>query len=208
MALLQRGFAFEGFDVLTAGDGQAGLAAAETYRPDAILLDIAMPGDDGFEVCRRLRLKHDVPIIMVTARDDVTDTVTALNLGADDYVVKPFAFDELVARVRAVLRRHHAPNEPLSYADLVVDPQTREVWRDGVPIEVTSREFDLLLFLVRHPRQIITREQLLQQVWEFDGQPDTNVVEVHVGHLRQKLEADNRERLIRTIRGIGYALRV
>ena len=208
MALLQRGFAFEGFDVLTAGDGQAGLAAAETYRPDAILLDIAMPGDDGFEVCRRLRLKHDVPIIMVTARDDVTDTVTALNLGADDYVVKPFAFDELVARVRAVLRRHHAPNEPLSYADLVVDPQTREVWRDGVPIEVTPREFDLLLFLVRHPRQIITREQLLQQVWEYDGQPDTNVVEVHVGHLRQKLEADNRERLIRTIRGIGYALRV
>lgn len=208
MALLQRGFAFEGFDVLTAGDGQAGLAAAETYRPDAILLDIAMPGDDGFEVCRRLRLKHDVPIIMVTARDDVTDTVTALNLGADDYVVKPFAFDELVARVRAVLRRHHAPNEPLRYADLVVDPQTREVWRDGVPIEVTPREFDLLLFLVRHPRQIITREQLLQQVWEYDGQPDTNVVEVHVGHLRQKLEADNRERLIRTIRGIGYALRV
>jgi two-component system, OmpR family, response regulator MprA len=167
-----------------------------------------MPGPDGFEVCRRLRLAHDAPIIMLTARDDVSDKVTALNLGADDYLAKPFAFDELVARIRAVLRRRQAPHEPLRYAGLALDPQTREVMRNNVPIELTAREFDLLLFLMRHPRQVITREQLLEQVWGFDGQqPDTNAVEVHVGHLRQKLEAGGGTRLIQTIRGIGYALR-
>jgi two-component system response regulator MprA len=207
VALLQRGLAFEGFEVVTAMDGGAGLAAATTHHPQIVLLDIAMPGLDGFEVCRRLRLAHDVPIIMLTARDDVVDKVTALNLGADDYVAKPFAFDELVARIRAVLRRHHSGDEPLTYADLVVDPRTREARRGSDTLDLTAREFDLFLFFMRHPRQVLTREQLLQRVWGYEADADTNVVEVHVGHLRQKLEAGGGSRLIQTIRGIGYALR-
>jgi two-component system response regulator MprA len=207
VALLQRGLAFEGFEVVTAMDGGAGLAAATTHHPQIVLLDIAMPGPDGFEVCRRLRLAHDVPIIMLTARDDVVDKVTALNLGADDYVAKPFAFDELVARIRAVLRRHHSGDEPLTYADLVVDPRTREARRGSDTLDLTAREFDLFLFFMRHPRQVLTREQLLQRVWGYEADADTNVVEVHVGHLRQKLEAGGGSRLIQTIRGIGYALR-
>jgi len=205
--LLERGLAFEGFEVVTAMDGSAGLAAATSHRPHIVLLDIAMPAPDGFEVCRRLRLAHDVPIIMLTARDDVVDKVTALNLGADDYVAKPFAFDELVARIRAVLRRHHSGDEPMAYADLVVDSQTREARRGAERVDLTAREFDLLLFFVRHPRQVLTREQLLERVWGYDANADTNVVDVHVGHLRQKLEAGGRPRLIQTIRGIGYALR-
>jgi two-component system response regulator MprA len=207
VALLQRGLAFEGFEVVTAMDGGAALVAATTHHPQIVLLDIAMPGPDGFEVCRRLRLAHDVPIIMLTARDDVVDKVTALNLGADDYVAKPFAFDELVARIRAVLRRHHSGDEPLTYADLVVDPRTREARRGSDALELTAREFDLFLFFMRHPRQVLTREQLLERVWGYEADADTNVVEVHVGHLRQKLEAGGGPRLIQTIRGIGYALR-
>jgi len=207
LPLLQRGLAFEGFEVVTAMDGAAGLAAAISHRPHVVLLDISMPGPDGFEVCRQLRLAQDVPIIMLTARDDVVDKVTALNLGADDYVAKPFAFDELVARIRAVLRRHHSGDEPLIYADLVVDPRTREARRGSTALDLTAREFDLFLFFMRHPRQVLTREQLLERVWGFDANADTSVVEVHVGHLRQKLEAGGGPRLIQTIRGIGYALR-
>ncbi len=207
LPLLQRGLAFEGFEVVTAMDGAAGLAAATRHRPHVVLLDISMPGPDGFEVCRQLRLAQDVPIIMLTARDDVVDKVTALNLGADDYVAKPFAFDELVARIRAVLRRHHSGDEPLTYADLVVDPRTREARRGSDALELTAREFDLFLFFMRHPRQVLTREQLLERVWGYEANADTSVVEVHVGHLRQKLEAGGGSRLIQTIRGIGYALR-
>ncbi len=207
LPLLQRGLAFEGFEVVTAMDGAGGLAAAISHRPHVVLLDISMPGPDGFEVCRQLRLAQDVPIIMLTARDDVVDKVTALNMGADDYVAKPFAFDELVARIRAVLRRHHSGDEPLIYADLVVDPRTREARRGSKALDLTAREFDLFLFFVRHPRQVLTREQLLERVWGFDANADTSVVEVHVGHLRQKLEAGGGPRLIQTIRGIGYALR-
>jgi two-component system, OmpR family, response regulator MprA len=207
VSLLQRGLAFEGFDVTTAADGTAGLSAANAQPPQVVLLDIALPEPDGFEVCRRLRLAHDVPIIMLTARDDVSDKVTALNLGADDYVAKPFAFDELLARMRAVLRRHQKGEEPLTYLDLVVDPRTREVTRSGAPVELTAREFDLLLFFMRHPRQVLTREQLTERVWGYDESPETNALDVHIGHLRQKLEADGGSRLIQTIRGIGYALR-
>jgi two-component system response regulator MprA len=205
--LLQRGLAFEGFTVYTATDGASGLEAAHLHRPHVVLLDIAMPGPDGFEVCRRLRLEGEVAIIMLTARDDVADKVNALNLGADDYVAKPFAFDELVARIRAVLRRRGDGGEPLVYADLVLDPATREVQRGGTPIELTAREYELLLLLLRHPRQVLTREQILEQVWGYESEAETNVLEVHLGHLRQKLEAGGAARLIQTIRGIGYALR-
>lgn len=206
-SLLQRGLAYEGFEVYVATDGQSGLELAQRHQPRVVLLDITMPGPDGFEVCRRLRLQGDMAIIMLTARDDVSDTVNALNMGADDYVAKPFAFDELVARIRAVLRRHKSGNEPLAYADLVLNQATREVHRGDHQIDLTAREYELLLLLMRHARQVLTREQLLDQVWGYEGEVETNVLEVHVGHLRQKLEAGNGSRLIQTIRSIGYTLR-
>ncbi len=207
LPLLQRGLAYEGFEVYTAVDGEAGLAAAKQYQPHIVLLDITMPGLDGFEVCRRLRLQEDIAIIMLTARDEVTDKVSALNLGADDYVPKPFAFDELVARVRAVLRRHKVGGEPLVYADLELDQATREVRRAGQRIELTAQEYTLLLYFMRHPRQVLGREQILERVWGYHTEIDSHVLEVYIGHLRQKLEAHGGARLIQTMRGYGYALR-
>src|SRR5258708_6679590 len=191
ISLLKRGLAYEGFEVYTASDGEAGLIAAKTYQPHLVLLDITMPGVDGFEVCRRLRLLDDMAIIMLTARDDVADKVNALGLGADDYVPKPFSFDELVARMRAVLRRHPGSQELLTYDDVELNQVTREVHRSGSLIELTTREYDLLLLLMRHPRQVLTRDQLLQHVWGYATDLETNVLEVHMGHLRQNLEAQN-----------------
>lgn len=207
LPLLQRGLAYEGFEVYTAVDGESGLVAAKQYQPHIVLLDITMPGLDGFEVCRRLRLQEDIAIIMLTARDEVTDKVSALNLGADDYVPKPFAFDELVARVRAVLRRHKVGGEPLVYADLELDQATREVRRAGQRIELTAQEYTLLLYFMRHPRQVLGREQILERVWGYHTEIDSHVLEVYIGHLRQKLEAHGGARLIQTMRGYGYALR-
>jgi two-component system, OmpR family, response regulator MprA len=207
LPLLQRGLAYEGFEVYTAVDGESGLAAAKQYQPHIVLLDITMPGLDGFEVCRRLRLQEDIAIIMLTARDEVTDKVSALNLGADDYVPKPFAFDELVARVRAVLRRHKVGGEPLVYADLELDQATREVRRAGQRVELTAQEYTLLLYFMRHPRQVLGREQILERVWGYHTEIDSHVLEVYIGHLRQKLEAHGGARLIQTMRGYGYALR-
>ncbi len=207
ISLLKRGLAYEGFEVYTAPDGEAGLIAAKKYQPHLVLLDITMPGVDGFEVCRRLRLLDDIAIIMLTARDDVTDKVNALGLGADDYVPKPFSFDELVARMRAVLRRHPGSQELLTYDDVELNQVTREVHRSGSLIELTTREYDLLLLLMRHPRQVLTRDRLLEQVWGYDADLETNVLEVHMGHLRQKLEAHGESRVIQTIRGVGYVLK-
>lgn len=207
ISLLKRGLAYEGFEVYTASDGEAGLTAAKKYQPHLVLLDITMPGVDGLEVCRRLRLLDDIAIIMLTARDDVADKVNALGLGADDYVPKPFSFDELVARMRAVLRRHSGSQELLTYDDVELNQVARQVHRSGSLIELTTREYDLLLLLMRHPRQVLTRDQLLQQVWGYDTDLETNVLEVHMGHLRQKLEANGASRLIQTIRGVGYVLR-
>ena len=207
ISLLKRGLAYEGFEVYTAADGETGLTAAKKYQPHLVLLDITMPGIDGLEVCRRLHLLDDLAIIMLTARDDVTDKVNALGLGADDYVPKPFSFDELVARMRAVLRRHPGSQELLTYGDVELNQVTREVHRGGSLIELTTREYDLLLLLMRHPRQVLTRDQLLQHVWGYATDLETNVLEVHMGHLRQKLEAHNDSRLIQTIRGVGYVLR-
>jgi two-component system, OmpR family, response regulator MprA len=207
ISLLKRGLAYEGFEVYTAADGEAGLTAAKKYQPHLVLLDITMPGIDGLEVCRRLHLLADIAIIMLTARDDVADKVNALGLGADDYVPKPFSFDELVARMRAVLRRHPGSQELLTYDDLELNQATREVHRSGSLIELTTREYDLLLLLMRHPRQVLTRDQILEQVWGYASDLETNVLEVHMGHLRQKLEAHGGSRLIQTIRGVGYVLR-
>jgi len=205
--LIQRGLAYEGFEVYTARDGESGLDAARTHQPHIVLLDIAMPGPDGFEVCRRLRLHDDIPIIMLTARDEVTDKVNALNLGADDYLPKPFAFDELLARIRAVLRRYKAGGEPFVYADLELDQATREVRRAGNLVELTSQEYKLLLLFMRHPRQVLSREQILERIWGYTSEIDTHVLEVYIGHLRQKLEAQGGSRLIHTVRGFGYTLK-
>ena len=207
ISLLKRGLAYEGFEVYTAPDGEAGLIAAKKYQPHLVLLDITMPGVDGFEVCRRLRLLDDMAIIMLTARDDVTDKVNALGLGADDYVPKPFSFDELVARIRAVLRRHTGSQELLCYGDMELNQATHEVQRNGQVMELTTREYDLLLMLMRHPRQVLTRDRLLEQVWGYHADLETNVLEVHMGHLRQKLEAHGDTRVIQTIRGVGYVLK-
>lgn len=207
LPLLKRGLAYEGFEVYTAADGEAGLSAAKEHQPHLVLLDISMPGIDGFEVCRRLQLQEDIAIIMLTARDEVVDKVSALNLGADDYIPKPFAFDELVARIRAVLRRHKIGGEPLVYADLELNQATREVHRGGQLVELTTQEYNLLLFFLRHPRQVLSRQQILERVWGYNTEIDTHVLEVYIGHLRQKLSAQGGKRLIQTIRGYGYALR-
>src|SRR6266478_5950459 len=207
ISLLKRGLAYEGFEVYTAADGETGLTAAKKYQPHLVLLDITMPGIDGLEVCRRLHLLDDIAIIMLTARDDVTDKLNALGLGADDYVPKPFSFDELVTRMRAVLRLHPGSQELLTYDDVELNQVTREVHRSGSLIELTTREYDLLLLLMRHPRQVLTRDRLLEQVWGYDADLETNVLEVHMGHLRQKLEAHGESRVIQTIRGVGYVLK-
>jgi len=205
LSLLERGFRFEGFDVLAAHDGAAAVAAASAARPDIVILDVGMPGRDGFAVYRELRRDLDVPVIMLTARDEVGDKVRALDLGADDYVTKPFAFDELVARVRAVLRRRGPdPHRRVTFADVVCDISTREVVRAGRPVALTAREFDLLTHFVRHPHQVFTRDAILSAVWGDAFEGDAKVVDVYVGYLRQKL---GEPRLLQTVRGVGYALR-
>jgi len=204
LSLLERGFRFEGFDVQTATRGAQGVELARSERPDVVVLDIGMPDLNGFDVCRQVRLHFDVPVIMLTARDDVDDKVRALDLGADDYVSKPFAFDELVARVRAVLRRRGGASERLAFADLVCDLSTREVTRGGRMVALTPREFALLVFFLRHPRQVLTRDIILQAVWGDEFSSDAKVVDVYVGYLRHKL---NLPQLIQTVRGVGYALK-
>lgn len=205
--LLVRGLEHDGFEVEAVADGPSALEAARASRPHLVLLDIAMPGPDGLEICKAMRLEHQIPIIMLTARDDVLDKVTALDQGADDYVVKPFAFDELVARMRAVLRRHQTGDEAIAYAGVQANPLTREVTRNGNSVDLTAREFEILRLLLQHPRQVFTRERILERVWGGDHDVDPNVVEVHIAHLRQKLELPEGPRLIHTIRGIGYAVR-
>ena len=204
--LLERGFRYEGFDVAAAANGEDGLDLVRSSSPpDVMILDIGMPGADGFEVLRRLRNISDVPVVMLTARDEVADKVAALGLGADDYVAKPFAFDELVARVRALLRRRGiTATYRIDFADLSCDLTTREVVRGGRAIDLTAKEFDLLVQFVRHPRQVQRREALLRSVWGYDRAVETNVVDVTVGHLRKKLGAP---RLIQTVWAIGYVLR-
>ncbi len=205
LSLLERGFRFEGFDVAAATDGNRAIAVAHSTRPDVVILDVGMPGPDGFAVCARLRRELDVPVIMLTARDEVGDKVRALDLGADDYVTKPFAFDELMARVRAVLRRRGArAQRHFVFADLICDTATRDVVRGGRAVTLTAREYDLLVHFLRHPRQVLTRDSILSAVWGDPFEGDAKVVDVYVGYLRQKL---GEPRLIQTLRGVGYALR-
>lgn len=210
LRMLQRTLSYEGFQVLTAMDGRAALAVIESQRPDLVILDWLMPEIDGITVVRRLRALYDnTPILMLTARDAVENRVEGLNSGADDYLVKPFAPVELLARVNALLRRTESasPQQPLAYADLSLDPKSRETRRAERRFELTPTEFDLLHYLLRHPRQVLTRQQILEEVWGYDFAGEDNVLEVYVGYLRKKTEAGGESRLIQTARGIGYVLR-
>ena len=203
--LLERGLRYEGFEVSCAFCATDAVAAARAGPPDLVLLDIGMPDGDGFAVLRELRRHSDVPVVMLTARDEVSDKVDALGLGADDYVAKPFAFDELMARVRAVLRRRGADAlDRIGYDDLCCDLGTRDATRAGRRIELTATEFDLLAFLVRNARRVQTREALLRAVRGYDTPIDSNVVDVHIGHLRRKLGDPP---VVQTVRGVGYVLR-
>ena len=210
LKMLHRTLAYEGFDVVTATNGREALAQVEARHPDVIVLDWLMPGLDGIEVTKRLRAAHDrTMILMLTARDAIEDRVEGLESGADDYLVKPFAPAELLARVHALLRRSEAAGEeqPLAYADLTLDPVTRETWRGDRQFELTPTEFDLLHYLMRHPRQVLQRHQILEEVWGYDFGGDDNVLEVYVGYLRKKIEQAGEPRLIQTVRGVGYVLR-
>jgi two-component system response regulator MprA len=208
-SFLRRGLASEGYEVDTAVDGTTALAKARETLPDLVILDLMLPGMDGVEVCRRLRSAHSsLPILILTARDSVSDRVQGLDAGSDDYMVKPFALAELFARVRALLRRA-GPGEPetLQFADLRLDTGTRQVHRAETRIDLTSKEFDLLELFLRHPRQVLSRETIYDQVWGYDFGGESNIIEVYIRYLRQKLEADARTRLLYTVRGVGYVLR-
>jgi len=206
--LLRRGLTFEGFRVSVAGDGPSGLSIARDDPPDLVILDWMLPGLDGLEVCKRLRAAGSVPIIMLTAKESVPDRVAGLNAGADDYMVKPFAFDELLARIRVQLRRSRPqPTETWHFADLTMNSATREVMRGQRKIELTTKEYDLLELFLRHPRQVLTREVIYDRIWSYDFGGESNIIEVYVRYLRQKLEAGGEPRLIQTVRGVGYALR-
>jgi two-component system, OmpR family, response regulator MprA len=212
---LRRSLEFNGYQVELASDGQQALSAVESARPDAMVLDVMMPRLDGLEVCRRLRgTGDDLPILVLTARDLVSDRVAGLDAGADDYLPKPFALEELLARLRALLRRavperdgtaQYAPT--LRFADLELDPGTREVRRGDRSISLTRTEFALLELLLSHPKQVLTRGRILEEVWGYDFPTSGNALEVYVGYLRRKTEAAGEPRLIHTVRGVGYVLR-
>ncbi len=204
-ATLERMLAAEGHDVEVAGNGLDALASVRHRAPDLAVLDIMLPGADGIAVCRRLRETAQFPILMLTALSGTEERVRGLDSGADDYLVKPFAYQELLARVRALLRRTR-PTDRLRFADLVLEPIAHGAWRGSRPLTLTATEFELLAFFLRHPRQVLTREQLLAAVWSDEPEND-NVVAVYVGYLRQKLEEHGEPRLLHTVRGAGYALK-
>ena len=200
---------YEGYEVIVANDGLSGLMSARDNEPDLVLLDWMMPGLTGVEVCRRLRATGAMmPVILLTAKDGIEDRVAGLDAGADDYVVKPFSIEELLARVRAHLRRNQ-PDDPETFlfADLSLSRKTREVKRGDRIIELTAKEFDLLEYLISHPKLVLTRDRILEEVWGYDFMGDSNIIEVYIRYLRLKLEAENEGRLIQTVRGVGYVMR-
>ena len=211
---LRRSLTFNGYQVELASDGQAALSSVGASRPDAMVLDVMMPRLDGLEVCRRLRgTGDDLPILVLTARDAVSDRVAGLDAGADDYLPKPFALEELLARLRALLRRRTGLGaddidlEPLSFAGLSLDPETREVRRGDRSISLTRTEFSLLELLLTNPRRVLTRGRILEEVWGYDFPTTGNALEVYIGYLRRKTELGDEPRLIHTVRGVGYVLR-
>ncbi len=209
LRLLRRGLAYEGYQVDVATDGQTGLIIARDTPPDLVILDLMLPGIDGLEVCRRLRAGGDVPILMLTAKDGVSDRVLGLDMGADDYMVKPFVLDEVLARIRALLRRVQPTSQPkiLRFADLSLDTGTRQALRNDRVISLTAKEYELLELFMRHPRQVLTRDVIFDRVWAYDFGGASNIIEVYIRYLRQKLEVENESRLLHTVRGVGYVLR-
>lgn len=208
LKLLQRGLAYEGYQVDIATDGRSGLNLARDRHPDLIILDWMLPGMDGLEVCRRLRTGGSLPILMLTAKDTIQDRVQGLDAGADDYLVKPFNLDELLARIRALLRRTQTERiQVYKFADLTMDTGSRQVTRADRLIQLTAKEHELLELFLRHPRQVLTREVIFDRVWGYDFGGESNVLEVYIRYLRQKMEAENEPRLIYTVRGVGYVLR-
>ena len=205
---LLRGLMYEGYEVESASAGPEGLRLAETFRPDLVLLDIMLPGMDGFEVCRRLRDTTNIPIMMLTAKEAIEDRVAGLDAGADDYLVKPFAFDELQARIRAILRR--APSNPpkiLRFGELELDTGTRQGRRGEATFDLTIKEYELLDLFMNNPRNVLTRDVIYDRVWGYDFGRDSNIIEVYVRYLRQKTEQNGMPRLIHTVRGVGYVMR-
>ncbi|WP_059046303.1 response regulator transcription factor [Paenibacillus rubinfantis] len=211
-SMLRRGLAFEGYDVYTAQNGAEGLSMMMSADPDLIILDVMMPKVDGFEVCRRLREGGStVPVLMLTAKDEVENRVKGLDLGADDYLVKPFALEELLARVRALLRRkdsaREAGSQRLIFEDIVMDLDSREVTRGGQRLELTAKEFELLHLFLQNPKRLLTRDLIMDKIWGYDYSGESNVLEVYIAMLRQKTEEHGGKRVIQTIRGAGYILR-
>ena len=205
---LRVGLGYEGYQVEAAMDGRAALERVRQETFDLVILDVMLPGLDGFEICKRIRVNSDVPILMLTARDEVSDRVMGLDLGADDYLIKPFSFAELLARVRAILRRRGVVTAQtvLRAADITLDREAHVVERAGNPVVLTAKEFELLEFFMSHPRQVFRREVILDRVWGYDFAGETNIVDVHIGHLRDKL-GDRPPRLLRTVHGVGYVWR-
>ncbi|MBN1537793.1 MAG: response regulator transcription factor [Anaerolineales bacterium] len=208
LKLLRRGLAYEGYQVDTAMDGQSGLALARDNPPDLVVLDLMLPGIDGLEVCRRLRAGGPVPILILTAKESVNDRIQGLDVGADDYMTKPFNLDELLARARALLRRAQ-PSRPqvLRFADLTLDTGTRQAMRGDRVIALTAKEYELLELFMRHPRQVLTRDTIFDRVWGYDFGGESNIIEVYIRYLRQKLEENGESRLVHTVRGMGYVIR-
>jgi two-component system response regulator MprA len=207
---VERGLIYEGYRVNVARDGQVGLQIARDNPPDLVILDWMLPGLDGLEVCKRLRAASEIPIIMLTAKDDTKDRVMGLDSGADDYLIKPFSIDELMARVRVQFRRVHPTSRPevLRFADLTLDTGTHRAHRGERAIDLTAKEYELLELFMRNPRQVLTREVIFDRVWGYDFGGESNIIEVYVRYLRQKTElSDEETRLIHTVRGVGYVLR-
>lgn len=208
LKVLRRALVYEGYQVDTALDGETGLILARDYHPDLVVIDWMLPGMDGLEVCQRLRATGKIPIMMLTAKDTVQDRVQGLDAGADDYVVKPFDLEELTARIRALMRRTLPDRSVvLTFGDLTLDTSTRQATRKGRVISLTAKEYDLLELFMRHPRQVLTREMIFERVWGYDFGGESNVLDVYIRYLRQKLETEGETRLIHTARGVGYVLR-
>jgi DNA-binding response OmpR family regulator len=206
--LVERVLLEEGFQALLEHSGDGGLATALQVRPEAVILDLSLPGMDGLQVCRELRARAlTMPVIMLTARDGVPDRVRGLDAGADDYVTKPFAIEELLARLRAHLRRGSSSQEVLRVADLTLEPAARAVTRAGAELSLTPQEFSLLELLMRHPRQVMTRQRILDHVWGYDATPASNVVDIYIHYLRDKVDRGHERKLIHTVRSIGYVLK-
>jgi two-component system response regulator MprA len=205
---IKRGLLLKGYEIAVAATGEKGLDSAREFSPDLVILDLMLPGMDGVEVCRLLRKESDLPIIMLTARDSVADKVGGLDAGADDYITKPFVFDELLARVRSALRRMDGlAQEVLTIGDLSIRPASREVERAGRPIELTAREYELLEFLARNAGTVVTKETIFEKVWGYDFETESDAIKVYVRYLRKKLNALGESDLIHAVRGVGYMLK-